>query len=132
MRQTYSNIFGKVCLTVATDRKNKWVYNDWAGYLTMDKVKSGAVAYLNAVRGACLSCVLNDNSRVPGSWSHFIDWAAAESTPLAAEAGLKHFAPAKSSAQNFSGSITAFENSVFYNLTEAKGWLGYHSLGAER
>lgn len=141
MRQTYSNNFGKVYQTVAIDRKNNWVYNDWTGYFIMDNVKSGVLAYLNAVKRARFFCVLNDNSSVLGSWGHSLDWgAAAEWSLLAAEAGVKHFAlirasddsMAESSDRNFSSCFTAFYNSVFYTITEAKGWLGYHSLGAER
>ncbi|RDV11514.1 STAS/SEC14 domain-containing protein [Pontibacter diazotrophicus] len=132
MRKEYSNIFGKVFLTVDIDKKNHWVHNDWIGYLTRDNVQSGALAYLSAVRESGFSCVLNDNSKVLGSWDHSLEWTAKEWAPLAAKAGIRYFAliitpdsMAESSASNFSSLITAFEIKVFSNVTDAKDWLRY-------
>ncbi|RDV11968.1 STAS/SEC14 domain-containing protein [Pontibacter diazotrophicus] len=138
MRKEYPNIFGKVFLTVDIDKKNEWVHNDWIGYLTRDNVQFGALAYLNAVRESGFSCVLNDNSKVLGSWDHSLEWTAKEWVPLAAKAGLKYFAMivspdslAESSVLSFANLITSFEVKVFSNITDAKSWLRYHSLGAK-
>lgn len=139
MRKEHLNIFGKVFLTVELDKENKWVHNDWVGYLTMDNVKSGALAYLDTIKEAGISCVLNDNSRVLGSWDHSLDWSVNEWTPLAVRAGVKHFALivspdslAEPSASAFSSFITGFEARVFSNITDAKAWLRNHSLGAKQ
>lgn len=139
MRQELSNIFGKVFLTIEVDRKNKWVHNDWVGYLTMDNVKSGGLAHLNTVKEAGFSCVLNDSSKILGSWDHSLEWTAKEWAPLAARAGIKHFAMitspdsmAESSAVNFSNLVAAFEVRVFNHITDAKDWLRYQSVGVKQ
>lgn len=135
MRREVCNIFGKVFITTEVDEKNRWVRNDWIGYLTKANVIAGALAYLDAVKESGFNCVLNDNSNVLGTWEHSLDWVVGEWEPLAAESGIKHFAlivapgsMTDSSASVFSSLIKAFEVKVFYNKTDAVKWLHHCSL----
>jgi hypothetical protein len=134
MNKELTNIFGSVFLRVKADTQNKWVHNDWIGYLTMENVKKGALAYLEVVKDTGLACVLNDNSKVLGSWDHSIEWVKDEWEPLAAKAGIRHFALivsqnslTESSATAFEKMIEAFEVKVFHDKDKARQWLKFCS-----
>ena len=125
---------GKVYLTIETDRKNRWIFTDWQGYLTAENIKIGAKAYTEALATSGFSCVLNDTRSVRGPWDHSMDWVINEWAPSAARAGLRHFAMistpetlADGSAANFYGQLTAFQGQVFDNMAEARAWLRQHS-----
>ncbi|ALJ01142.1 STAS/SEC14 domain-containing protein [Rufibacter tibetensis] len=135
MTQEYKNIFGKAFLNVTVDRVNRWVHTDWFGYLTEDNVRTGALAYTEAVRNSGFTCVLNDTSRVVGGWDHSLSWVVNEWSPQAAVAGVEHFALittpesfAEVTANNFYSSITAFEVQIFDSLGKAQQWLQQYSL----
>ncbi|WP_345161473.1 STAS/SEC14 domain-containing protein [Nibribacter koreensis] len=111
------------------------MHTNWMGYLTEESVKAGALAYTDALRKAGLSCVLNDTTQVIGSWDHSIDWVVNEWAPMAAKAGLKHFAMitapqtfAESSASAFYSNLKSFEAKVFDNISVARQWLRQYSL----
>jgi hypothetical protein len=134
MKKELTNIFGNVFLRVKADTENKWVHNDWIGYLTMENVKKGALEYLEVVKETGLECVLNDNSKVLGSWDHSIEWVKDEWEPLAAKAGIRHFAMivsqnslTESSATTFEHMIKAFEVKVFHDKDKAGQWLKFCS-----
>ncbi|WP_210463885.1 STAS/SEC14 domain-containing protein [Rufibacter roseolus] len=135
MTQEYRNAFGNVYLTVTVDRENKWVHTDWMGYLTEESLKAGALAYTDALRKAGFNCVLNDTSKVIGSWDHSVEWVVKEWAPQAARAGLRHFAMvttpqtfAESSASAFYSNLKAFEARVFDNISAARQWLRQFSI----
>jgi hypothetical protein len=135
MRQELKNVFGKVFLTITADTENRWIHTDWVGYLTQDNIKAGAMAYTNAVKEYGFNCVLNDTSRVVGSWDHSLDWVLNEWAPQAASAGIKYFALiatpesfAASTASSFYSNNRAFEIRLFDNENSAKGWLCHQSL----
>ncbi|AKQ45809.1 hypothetical protein TH63_09395 [Rufibacter radiotolerans] len=135
MTQEYRNAFGNVYLTVTVDSENRWVHTDWMGYLTEESVKAGALAYTDALRKADLFCVLNDTTKVIGSWDHSVDWVVNQWAPMAAKAGLRHFAMvtapqsfAEGSASAFYSSLKDFEARVFDNIQEARQWLRQYSL----
>lgn len=130
MKKELTNIFGNVFLTIEEDRKNRWVYNDWIGYLTMDNVKTGAITYLDTVRESGYSKVLNSNVNVLGSWEHSIEWVLNDWEPMAAKSGIKHFAMIVSensmtepSALHFAELIKDFEVKLFHDKAEAEHWL---------
>jgi hypothetical protein len=134
VKRELTNIFGSVFLRVKADTERKWVHNDWIGYLTMENVKKGALEYLEVVKETGLECVLNDNSRVLGSWEHSIEWVKDEWEPLAAKAGIRHFAMivsqnslTENSAIAFEHMIKAFEVKVFYDKDKAEQWLKFCS-----
>lgn len=139
MRQELKNAFGKVFLSVKVDKENRWVQTNWIGYLTQENIKTGALAYINAVKEAGFSCVLNNTSEVVGGWDHSLDWVLNEWAPQAARAGIKHFAMvttpeslAGSSASAFYSSLKAFDVKVFDNKPEAEAWLRQYSLGSRQ
>ncbi len=134
MKKELTNIFGNVFLRIKVDPENKWVHNDWIGYLTMDNVKKGAMAYLEVVMESGLKCVLNDNSKVLGSWDHSMEWVSSEWVPLAAKAGIRHFAfivsqdsMTESSVKAFEQMIKTFEVKVFHDEDKAVEWLKFCS-----
>lgn len=133
------NAFGKVFITITVDRENRWVHTNWQGYLTSDNIKAGALAYTNTVKKAGYNCVLNDTSKVLGSWNHSLDWVINEWGPQAARAGIKHFALitnpeslAESSASSFYSNLKAFEVKVFDNIIQAEYWLHQHCLAKSK
>jgi hypothetical protein len=136
MKKELANIFGNVFLKVKLEKENKWVHNNWIGYLTQDNVKTGALAYIEVVKEAGYSCVLNDNSNVLGSWEHSIEWVRNEWEPLAAKAGIKYFAfivsqnsMTEETVKAFENVIKAFEVRVFYAREEAEAWLKRRLIG---
>ncbi|KUG08118.1 STAS/SEC14 domain-containing protein [Solirubrum puertoriconensis] len=121
---------GRVFLTIDTDVQNQWIHVRWQGYLTASNIQEGAKAYTDALAKAGFSCVLNDTRDVRGPWGHSIDWVVNEWAPMAAAAGLKHFAMittpaslAEGSASEFYAQLRAFEARVFDNLPDAQQWL---------
>lgn len=136
MTQELKNAFGRVYLTIEADPKNKWVYVNWMGYLTEDNIKTGALAYTNALSEAKYKCVLNDTRQILGSWNHSLDWVLNDWAPRAARTGLKHFAMictpetfAASSASEFYTLLKSFEAKVFDDKAQAEVWLRQYSLG---
>jgi hypothetical protein len=135
MKQELKNVFGKVFITITADTENRWIHTDWVGYLTQDNIKAGALAYTNAVKEYGFNCVLNDTSRVVGSWDHSLGWVIDDWSVQAAAAGIRHFALittpesfAESTASSFYSNIRAFEVRVFDNENAARDWLLLHSL----
>jgi hypothetical protein len=138
MRQELKNAFGKVFITIVTDRANRWVHTNWVGYLTEENIKAGALAYTNAVKEAGFCCVLNDTSQVVGSWDHSLDWVVNQWAPQAARAGVRHFAMitnqesfAASTAKHFFTGLKAFEVEIFDNRKQAEEWLQQYSLATK-
>ncbi|AKQ47386.1 hypothetical protein TH63_00390 [Rufibacter radiotolerans] len=130
MTQELTNSFGKVFLTIKVDTENKWVHVTWMGYLTPENIKTGAAAYVAALKKAGFSRVLNDTRLVIGSWDHSIDWVINEWAPQAAKDGLRYFSMlttpesfADASALAFCNSLTAFQCGVFAEVEDAKKWL---------
>ena len=135
MRQELKNAFGRVFLTIEVDYKNKWVFVDWMGYLTESNIKTGAMAYIDALSKAGFQCVLNDTRLILGGWDHSLEWVLNEWAPHAARAGLKHFAMittpetfAESTASTFYAKLKSFQAKVFDDKTIAEQWLRQFSL----
>ncbi|GGF01829.1 STAS/SEC14 domain-containing protein [Hymenobacter cavernae] len=130
MKQELKSSLGRAFLTIEPDPANRWIHVDWRGYLTAENIKTGALAYTEALAKANYSCVLNDTRGVIGPWEHSIEWVVNEWAPNAAAAGLKHFAMvvtpasmADTSAISFYEKLTAFKAEVFSDLDAAKAWL---------
>jgi len=136
MKQELKNPFGRVYLTIDVDDRNKWVHVNWMGYLTEDNIKSGALAYTNALAEAKYNCVLNDTRLIVGGWDHSLEWVLNDWAPRAARAGLKHFAMittpetfAESTASTFYSKLKSFQAKVFDDKPKAEAWLQQFSLG---
>lgn len=136
MVQELTNPFGRVYLTIETNRANRWVHVKWMGYLTMENVRTGAAAYTQALSEAGYNCVLNDTRLIIGGWDHSLDWVLQEWVPRAARAGLQYFAMiatpetfADSTAQAFYKGLKLFEAQVFEDKSTAEKWLRHYSLG---
>ena len=138
MIQELTNPFGRVYLTIETNRANRWIHVRWMGYLTEDNIKNGANAYVQALIDAGYNCVLNDTRLIIGGWDHSLDWVLHEWSPRAANAGLKHFAMIStpetfggSTADTFHGASKLFETKVFDDRSDAEAWLRQYSLGKQ-
>ena len=57
MTQELRNSFGRVFLTIDVNDQKKWVHVNWMGYLTEDNIKTGAIAYTQALQEAGYKCV---------------------------------------------------------------------------
>ncbi|GEO04588.1 hypothetical protein AAE02nite_22520 [Adhaeribacter aerolatus] len=135
MTQELRNSFGRVFLTIDVNEKNKWVHVNWMGYLTEDNIKTGAIAYTQALQKAGYKCVLNDTRLILGSWDHSLDWVLNDWAPRAARSGLKFFAMittpesfADSSASIFYAKLKSFQAQVFDDKGKAEKWLQQYSL----
>ncbi len=134
MKQELRNAFGRVYLTIENDKRNRWIFVNWMGYLTADNIKTGAAAYIAALAEAGYNCVLNDTRLILGSWDHSLDWVLNDWAPNAARAGLKYFAMittpetfAESTASNFYDNISTFKVEKFDDMQNAKNWLLQYS-----
>lgn len=130
MTKEHQSALGKAYLTTETDEKNRWIFTDWQGYLTAKNIKTGALAYTDALAKSGFSCVLNDTRSVRGPWDHSLDGVLNKRAPAAAKAGLRHFAListpeilADGSAATFYAQLPAFHGHVFDNLAPPKEWL---------
>ncbi|MDB5021717.1 MAG: domain S-box protein [Pedobacter sp.] len=65
---------------------------DWEGFQDLNSVKHGGIIMLEMLRNCKADKLLNDNTRVLGTWSEASDWAGKEWLPMMEEAGLKYFA----------------------------------------
>lgn len=135
MTQELKNPFGRVFLTIYVNEKNRWVYVNWMGYLTEENIKTGALAYTQALRESGFNCVLNDTRLIVGGWDHSLDWVLNDWAPRAARAGLKYFAMittpetfSDSTASTFYSKLKSFQAKVFEDKSKAEPWLRHFSF----
>jgi hypothetical protein len=129
--QELTSSTGKVYLTISFDETNKWIYNDWIGYVTPDNVMQGCLAVLDAIKKHKVSCGLNDNRHLVGRWDQSVGWIEEEWTPQAVAAGLRYFAhvvdiesfAAASSVQMLERVQGKFHMRIFHDLDSARDWL---------
>ncbi|WP_051189543.1 PAS domain S-box protein [Daejeonella oryzae] len=70
----------------------QWLYAEWKGFQNFETVKKGCLVMLDLLKKNNCSKVLNDNSKVIGSWSEAADWGGEIWFPQMEEAGLRNFA----------------------------------------
>lgn len=129
--QELTSSTGKVYLTIHYDEQNKWLYNDWTGYVTPENVKQGGLAVLDAIKQHRTALGLNDNRNLVGRWDDALAWIEQEWIPAAAEAGLRYYAhvvdadsfAAASSADMLNRVQGRFQMRIFQNMTDAREWL---------
>ena len=84
---------------------NHIMYADWHGYNTLESVKEGATANLDyMIKYDCFT-LLNDHTRILGTYNQALKWMETNLMPRFAEAGIKRIAHIYSpdKAANYSG-----------------------------
>lgn len=129
--QELKSATGKTYLTIYFDQQNKWVYNDWTGYVTPGNVLQGSLAVLAAIEKHGVTCGLNDNRNLVGRWDQSVDWIEREWVPRAVAAGLRYYAhvvdgssfAAASSADMLNRVRDRFHMRIFQDFDAAQDWL---------
>jgi len=124
------NKLGEVYFSSVYDEENDWIYNDWIGDVTVEEVIEACKVSIDHLEAHKPSKVLNDNSKLSGSWDEANDWIAQNWMPRALAAGLKKFAHIISpdvfgalSAEELVTRVSDFEMRIFNNRAEAEAWL---------
>lgn len=131
MRKELYNAMGRQFLTIEYDIYNKWVYNNWIGYQTINSIIKGANTCLEYIEEHKCAFVLNDNRLVSGPWNHSNEWIAHRWMPRAVVAGMRFFAHvvnAQTLAEISAGEMHQnanglFTMQVFNNYDLARTWL---------
>lgn len=135
MQRTLINSLGISYLETRYEKEQKWVNNNWIGYVMVEEVKAGADACLDLVKENGCSKLLNDNTNLTGPWDQANEWIATNWMPRALALGLKQFAHVVS--EDVFGAISAedmqtrvnefdFEMRIFSSKSEAEQWLHQH------
>lgn len=104
---------------------------DWDGFQDLSSVKNGGMMMLEILKNTKVVKVLNDNTRVLGTWSEASDWAGKEWLPMMEKGGLRYFAwifslsafsqlAAKKSVDLMQGDAVI---RFFTDIAEAEAWL---------
>ena len=131
MKKTFTNAFDKVYLTIEFDPAANWMYNNWMGVLTTEKVIEGCLGTIEMLRETGCPHMLNDNREVVGSWSGANEWIASVWLPRALSLGLKKHAHVVSPGIFGQASAAEMETRVgkqlqmhlFADIELAKTWL---------
>ncbi|GAB3820729.1 hypothetical protein GCM10028895_21490 [Pontibacter rugosus] len=78
---------GKTYLTIQLDQKNKWLYNNWTGYVSTDNVRQGAISFLELLEESDCSYSLTDNRELVGPWEKSLTWIRTDWIPAAKKPG---------------------------------------------
>ena len=115
------------------DEEENWLYVNWMDYQTVDSVKRGCEHMLQLMMKYETSRILNDNSKVLGTWDGAAHWGATDWFPRMKQSGLKKFAWVQSTnpfAQmsteatlSLMRGYEAFGIRIFLSLKEAEDWL---------
>ena len=123
--------YQEVDVTVSWDSRNKWISVDWRNSPSAETVRKGCDEIFALLVRQKATAVLNDNSRVTGSWVGASNWVAEEWFPRMIARGLKKFAwiesptstlsvisAKRSVRRNQAGVIRLFQDGL-----EAEKWL---------
>ncbi|SMC00119.1 hypothetical protein SAMN00120144_2525 [Hymenobacter roseosalivarius DSM 11622] len=83
---------GSIYLTFGYDQTDQWIYAQWFGRQTLGSVMDGGLTYLEMLRRAPCSKLLNDHRHLVGTFTEANDWIQQVWTPLIIAAGLRSFA----------------------------------------
>ena len=118
-------------------QEKDWLYVNWMDYQTVESVKRGCEEILKQMVAHRAFRILNDNSKVLGTWDGAAQWGASVWFPQMKQAGMMKFAwvqSANSFAQtsteatlNLMRDYEALGIRVFLSLGEAEAWLGEDS-----
>lgn len=121
----------KTYLVIYYDEQEKWIYNNWIGYVSAENKKEGSLAVVEALKHYNTPFGLNSNQELVGRWDHTLNWIADEWIPMASVAGLQYYAHvvkqealaascATDMAQQAEGK---FNMRLFDNWHDATDWL---------
>ena len=79
-------------LTLSYDYVNKWLYADWQEQQELSAVQAGCELLLHYLQDKECHKLLNDNSRVLGSWTTATEWVKLDSFQQLATAGVAYIA----------------------------------------
>jgi hypothetical protein len=123
-------VFEEKFLTLEFDNNNNWIYANWKGYQTVEGIKAGCNKMLEIVKTKGCEKILNDNTKVLGTFTATSEWAADYWFPQLINAGLKSFAwvysPDVFGKFSIQKTIELSKDSpiqTFGNINEAKNWL---------
>jgi hypothetical protein len=118
----------------------RWLYVEWIGMQSVDNVHDGCEQMLRLLQVKGGDSVLNDNTRLEGTWIGAAEWVGNEWFPAMIRAGLKRFAWVQS-ASRFS-QVSAEETlkfappgvvQLFGSREDAEAWLLWEfSLASKR
>ena len=123
---------GDVFYTVEYDAEQQWLYSNWIGYVSVENVKRGCDAGIEAIKETKCPNLLNDNRQLTGPWRDANEWIAQDWTPRALQAGLRNFAHVTSpnvfaefSAKDLETRLDDlhFVLKIFRDFEQAKQWL---------
>ena len=121
----------KIYISIEFHQQEKYIYNNWQGYVSVKNVINGAEACLTMLIDKKCHKILNDNRELVGPWIDANEWIENNWTPRAVNAGLTHFAHivspgalAEASALNMEERISGkFSMKLFSDIEQAKNWL---------
>lgn len=131
MKKELLNGFNKAYIITEYLPDENWIYNNWMGFLPLNKVKDGANACLEILTETNCPYLLNDNRLVIGAWDKANEWIATDWTPRAVAVGLRYFAHVVTSESFAELSAVAmneqvngsFTMQIFHDIDAAKNWL---------
>jgi hypothetical protein len=110
--------------------KNGWLYASWEGEIDENKVIAGANSILEASKITGCAYLVNDNSKLEGSWLNSIDWLIDDFVPKLAKAGNKYIAHVlspefitKFSAIELEARLGPNGFELFYDIEKAEDWI---------
>ncbi|SFU90290.1 hypothetical protein SAMN04487941_3195 [Pontibacter akesuensis] len=127
----FKSATGKTYLTISHDKKNRWIYNNWTGYVSTDNVKVGSTSFLEVLQQTGCAFTLIDNRELVGPWDQSLEWIKNEWVPAAKKVGLRFYAHvvnkdtfAEAAALQMQDFVKGeFEMRVFYSMPDAQEWL---------
>ncbi|WP_026463196.1 hypothetical protein [Adhaeribacter aquaticus] len=131
MKKVLRKLDGGEFITIEYKSHEGWVYVNWIGLQSVETVKAGGEAMLEALKETGCSKFLNDNRELVGPWDKANDWVQTNWTPRMLEAGLKYLAfivshgrYGKLSAEDAHRRIgNKFEMKLFDSYDKATTWL---------
>lgn len=122
---------GKVYLTLDYDSANNWIFNDWFGYVTVDNVMQGGLAFLEQMQKYGCRAGLNSNLNLVGPWDKSLPWIEEVWIPQAVRYGLRHYALvvreesfSQESAEGMQALVNGrFDINVLCSIEAAEQWL---------
>jgi hypothetical protein len=117
-------------IEISYDETNKWIYNNWQDYQTMESIMVGGNKQIEAINLFKCSLVLNDNRLVKGTWTFAMEWINNDWFPRLLGAGVKRFALIQSPDifSKFSADKVGQDDPnqvyrTFKDIQEAQNWL---------
>ncbi len=124
------NTIGEEYYHAAYVAEGHFIESNWIGFISIEELKAAANAALTLFERHRTSCLLNDNSRLEGSWDEANEWIAQDWMPRAIGLGLQRFAHVVSpdifgamSAEDLVSRAAGFEMRIFESREAAQTWL---------